>query len=63
MPAQTTTPGRPRRENRWFTLFLEHSSSGRWLYSTYHFCNYMAMLAGDEPPGSNAEFAKRYAVC
>ncbi len=22
MPAQTTTPGRPRRENRWLTLFL-----------------------------------------
>ncbi len=44
-------------------LFLGHSSDGRWLYSTYHFCNHMAMVVGDEPPGSNAEFAKRYAVC
>ncbi len=43
-------------------LFLGHSSSGRWLYSTYHFCNHMAMVVVDDPPGSIAEFAKRYGV-
>src|ERR1041385_7714275 len=25
-------------------LFLGHCSDGRWLYSTYHFCNLMAMV-------------------
>ena len=43
-------------------LFLGHGSDGRWLYSTFHFCNSMAMVFGDEPPGSIAEFAKRYSV-
>ncbi|GDY19273.1 hypothetical protein LBMAG56_06180 [Verrucomicrobiota bacterium] len=43
-------------------LFLGHCSDGRWLYSTYHFCNHMAGVLGDEPPGSINEFAKRYAA-
>jgi hypothetical protein len=43
-------------------FFLGHGSNGRWLYSTYHFCNSMAMVREDEAPGSIAEFEKRYAV-
>jgi hypothetical protein len=43
-------------------LFLGHGSDGRWLYSTYHFCNMMAGVRGDDPPGSIAEFEKRYSV-
>jgi hypothetical protein len=43
-------------------LFLGHGSDGRWLYSTYHFCNSMAGVAGDDPPGSIAEFEKHYSV-
>jgi hypothetical protein len=43
-------------------LFLAHGSDGRWLYSTYHFCNSMAGVIGDEPPGSISEFATRYAA-
>lgn len=43
-------------------LFLGHGSDGRWLYSTYHFCNRMAAVRGDDPPGSIAEFEKRYSV-
>jgi hypothetical protein len=43
-------------------LFLGHGSDGRWLYSTYHFCNRMAAVGADEPPGSIAEFAKKYSV-
>ncbi len=43
-------------------LFLAHGSNGKWLYSTYHFCNSMMMIAGEDPPGSIAEFSKRYAV-
>ena len=43
-------------------LFLAHGSDGRWYYSTYHFCNSMAAVRGEDPPGSIAEFAKRYAV-
>ena len=43
-------------------LFLGHGSDGRWLYSTYHFCSSMAGVAGDDPPGSIAEFEKRYSV-
>lgn len=43
-------------------LFLGHGSDGRWLYSTYHFCGSMAGTSGDDPPGSIAEFAKRYSV-
>jgi hypothetical protein len=43
-------------------LFLAHGSDRRWYYSTYHFCNSMAAVMGDEPPGSIAEFSKRYAV-
>ncbi|HZI32929.1 MAG TPA: hypothetical protein VFF11_11350 [Candidatus Binatia bacterium] len=43
-------------------LFLAHGSDGRWYYSTYHFCNGMAGVIGDEPPGSIAEFTKRYSV-
>jgi hypothetical protein len=43
-------------------LFLGHCSDGRWLYSSYHFCNSMAMVQGDDPPGSIAEFAKAYST-
>jgi hypothetical protein len=43
-------------------LFLGHCSDGRWLYSSYHFCNSMNMVRFDDPPGSVAEFAKRYAA-
>jgi hypothetical protein len=41
-------------------LFLAHGSDGRWLYSTYHFCNSMAGVVGDDPPGSISEFSTRY---
>jgi hypothetical protein len=41
-------------------LFLARCSDGRWLYSTYHFCNSMAGVSGDEPPGSISAFAKTY---
>jgi hypothetical protein len=43
-------------------LFLAHGSDGHWYYSTYHFCNRMAGVIGDDQPGSIAEFASRYAV-
>ncbi len=43
-------------------LFLAHGSDDRWYYSTYHFCNCMAGVIGDEPPGSIAEFAQRYSA-
>jgi len=43
-------------------LFLGHCSDGRWLYSSYHFCNSMNMVRSDDPPGSIAEFAKKYSA-
>lgn len=43
-------------------LFLGHCSDGSWLYSSYHFCNGMGMVGFDTPPGSIAEFAKRYSA-
>jgi hypothetical protein len=43
-------------------LFLGRCSDGRWLYSSYHFCNSMAMVRSNEPPGSIVEFAKRYSA-
>jgi len=43
-------------------LFLARGSDGRWYYSTYHFCNSMVGVRADEPPGSIAEFASRYAA-
>jgi hypothetical protein len=43
-------------------LFLGHGSNGKWLYSTYHFCNQMAGVSSEDPPGSIAEFEKRYAA-
>jgi hypothetical protein len=43
-------------------LFLARSSEGRWYYSTYHFCNSMVAVMGDQPPGSIAEFATRYSA-
>jgi hypothetical protein len=43
-------------------LFLARGSDGHWYYSTYHFCNEMAGVIGDEPPGSIAEFASRYSA-
>ena len=42
-------------------LFLGHCSDGRWLYSTYHFCNRMAGADAD-PPGSINEFVTTYAA-
>ena len=43
-------------------LFLGQGSDGRWLYSTYHFCNSMAMVGGEDAPGSIDEFAQRYSA-
>lgn len=43
-------------------LFLARGSDGRWFYSTYHFCNQMAGVGGDEPLGSIDEFAQRYSA-
>jgi hypothetical protein len=43
-------------------LFLGHASDGRWLYSTYHFCNSMAAILGEHPPGSIDEFERRFSV-
>jgi hypothetical protein len=43
-------------------LFLAHGSDGRWYYSTYHFCNSMVGVSGDDPPGSITEFASRYSA-
>jgi hypothetical protein len=43
-------------------LFLGHCSDGRWLYSSFHFCISMGMVRFDDPPGSTAEFAKRYSA-
>ncbi|SPE51234.1 hypothetical protein SBV1_130103 [Verrucomicrobia bacterium] len=43
-------------------LFLARGTAGKWYFSTYHFCNQMAGILGDEPAGSIAEFAKRYSV-
>ncbi len=43
-------------------LFLGHASDDRWFYSTYHFCNSMAGVLGDDPPRSIAEFCRRYSV-
>jgi hypothetical protein len=43
-------------------LFLGHGSDGRWFYSSFHFCNYMAMVSGEDAPGGIAEFTNRYAV-
>ena len=43
-------------------LFLGHASDGRWLYSSYHFCNRMAAVRGDDSPGSIADFEDRYFV-
>jgi hypothetical protein len=43
-------------------LFLGHCSDGRWLYSTFHFCNYMNMVSGEDAPGSIVAFAKTYSA-
>jgi hypothetical protein len=43
-------------------LFLARGSDGRWLYSTYHFCNVMAAVRRDPPPGSIIEFTKKYSA-
>ena len=43
-------------------LFLAHGTDGKWYYSTYHFCNGMAGISADDPPGSIREFAARYSV-
>ena len=43
-------------------LFLAHGTDGKWYYSTYHFCNGMAGILGDDPPGSIREFTARYSV-
>ena len=43
-------------------LFLAHGSDGRWLYSTYHFCNSMAGVMSDDPPASISEFVTRYSA-
>ena len=43
-------------------LFLGRASDGRWLYSSYHFCRMMAMVRGEDAPGSVSEFCLRYNV-
>lgn len=43
-------------------LFVAHGTDRKWYYSTYHFCNSMAGILGDDPPGSIREFASRYAL-
>jgi hypothetical protein len=43
-------------------LFLAHGSDGRWWYSTYHFCSHMVGVRSDDPPGSIAEFSRRYSA-
>jgi hypothetical protein len=43
-------------------LFLGCGSDGRWLYSSYHFCNRMAAVRGDDPPRSIGDFQNRYFV-
>ena len=43
-------------------LFLGHGSDGRWLHSSYHFCNSMVMLNSDDAPGSITEFAQSYSA-
>ena len=41
-------------------LFLARGSDGKCLYSTFHFCNSMVMVSADAPPGSIAEFSRKY---
>ena len=43
-------------------LFLARGTDGKWYYSTYHFCNSMASIVGEDPAGSISEFVKRYSV-
>jgi hypothetical protein len=42
--------------------FLARSADGHWYYSTCHFCDSMAAVRNEDPPGSIAEFARRYSV-
>jgi hypothetical protein len=42
-------------------LFLGRGSDGRWLYSTFHFCNSM-VGADQDAPGSIDEFAEAYSA-
>lgn len=41
-------------------LLLARGSNGKWLYSTFHFCNSMVMVTAHDPPGSIAEFSRKY---
>jgi hypothetical protein len=43
-------------------LFLARGSNGRWYYSTYHFCNDMVGVLGDDQPQSIHEFVSRYSL-
>lgn len=43
-------------------LFLGRGSDGRWLFSTYHFCNGLAAVRGEEAPDSIEDFMQRYSV-
>lgn len=43
-------------------LFLGRCSDGRWLYSSYHFCNSMNMVTFDPMPNSIADFSKKYSA-
>jgi hypothetical protein len=52
--------GRDNPLNPIHHLFLARGSDGRWLYSTYHFCNDMVGIFAEDPPGSLAEFQKTY---
>ncbi len=43
-------------------LFLGHGSDGRWLYSSFHFCNDINMVRYAPPPASINEFEQKYSV-
>lgn len=41
-------------------LFLARDSDGHWWYSSFHFCNGMLMIRGEDAPGSVTDFAHRF---
>jgi len=43
-------------------LLLAHTSDGQWIYSSFHFCNAMAMVRWDRQPTNLTEFMSRYSV-
>jgi hypothetical protein len=53
-----------RHGGGWFGehVLLGRDPNGRWLYSPYHFCNRMVMIAGEKQPASIEEFSKTYSL-